>query len=239
MKDFRDKVAVITGGASGLGLAMARRAAANGMKLVLADIEEGRGADRAALAVVEARIDLVAEYPEAVFPAGVADGTRDHDRLPGGGGRAGGADGRGRVRRQPHLADTAGGELAARDLEDHVRHALPHLGSGAVHLRRSIGTEPDARAAGVVEPLREADVLEPDRVADATPDADRVAVDSPADRGATPTAPIADWSPDHPMHTIPHTHNPSNSVATPPSPSDFGVASLEAELETPPVIKTK
>jgi NAD(P)-dependent dehydrogenase (short-subunit alcohol dehydrogenase family) len=40
MKDFRDKVAVITGGASGLGLAMARRFADEGMKLVLADIEE-------------------------------------------------------------------------------------------------------------------------------------------------------------------------------------------------------
>ncbi len=40
MKDFKDKVAVITGGASGLGLAMARRCAAEGMKLVLADIEE-------------------------------------------------------------------------------------------------------------------------------------------------------------------------------------------------------
>ena len=40
MKDFRDKVAVITGGASGLGLAMARRFAAEGMKLVLADVEE-------------------------------------------------------------------------------------------------------------------------------------------------------------------------------------------------------
>lgn len=40
MKEFRDKVAVITGGASGLGLAMARHAAARGMKLVLADIEE-------------------------------------------------------------------------------------------------------------------------------------------------------------------------------------------------------
>lgn len=40
MKDFKDKVAVVTGGASGLGLAMARRFAAEGMKLVLADIEE-------------------------------------------------------------------------------------------------------------------------------------------------------------------------------------------------------
>jgi NAD(P)-dependent dehydrogenase (short-subunit alcohol dehydrogenase family) len=40
MKDFKDKVAVITGGASGLGLAMARRFATEGMKLVLADVEE-------------------------------------------------------------------------------------------------------------------------------------------------------------------------------------------------------
>ena len=41
MKQFKDKVAVITGGASGIGLALARRAAAEGMQLVLADIEEG------------------------------------------------------------------------------------------------------------------------------------------------------------------------------------------------------
>ena len=41
MKQFKDKVAVITGGASGIGLALARRAAAEGMKLVLADFEDG------------------------------------------------------------------------------------------------------------------------------------------------------------------------------------------------------
>lgn len=40
MKEFKDKVAVITGGASGLGLEIARLAAKKGMKLVLADIEE-------------------------------------------------------------------------------------------------------------------------------------------------------------------------------------------------------
>lgn len=40
MKDFRDKVAVITGGASGIGLATARALAKSGARLVLADIED-------------------------------------------------------------------------------------------------------------------------------------------------------------------------------------------------------
>ncbi len=40
MKDFRGKVAVVTGGASGIGQAMAERFAAEGMKLVLADVEQ-------------------------------------------------------------------------------------------------------------------------------------------------------------------------------------------------------
>ncbi len=40
MKEFSGKVAVVTGGASGIGLAMARRFAGAGMRLVLADIEE-------------------------------------------------------------------------------------------------------------------------------------------------------------------------------------------------------
>ena len=41
MEDLEGKVAVITGGASGIGRAVAERAAAEGMKIVLADIEEG------------------------------------------------------------------------------------------------------------------------------------------------------------------------------------------------------
>ena len=40
MRAFRDRVAVVTGGASGIGRAMAERFAAEGMKLVLADVEE-------------------------------------------------------------------------------------------------------------------------------------------------------------------------------------------------------
>ncbi len=39
MKEFRDKVAVVTGAASGIGQALARRFAQAGMKLVLADVE--------------------------------------------------------------------------------------------------------------------------------------------------------------------------------------------------------
>jgi NAD(P)-dependent dehydrogenase (short-subunit alcohol dehydrogenase family) len=41
MEDLQGKVAVITGGASGIGRAVAERAAGEGMKVVLGDIEEG------------------------------------------------------------------------------------------------------------------------------------------------------------------------------------------------------
>ncbi len=40
MREFKGKVAVVTGSGSGIGLALARRCAAEGMKVVLADIEE-------------------------------------------------------------------------------------------------------------------------------------------------------------------------------------------------------
>jgi len=39
VKTFKNKVAVVTGGASGIGLALARRFARQGMKVVLADVE--------------------------------------------------------------------------------------------------------------------------------------------------------------------------------------------------------
>jgi len=41
MQDFTNKVAVITGGASGIGLAVARALAREGARLVIADIEQG------------------------------------------------------------------------------------------------------------------------------------------------------------------------------------------------------
>ena len=40
MKDFKDKVAVVTGAASGIGRGLAERFAEEGMKVVLADVEE-------------------------------------------------------------------------------------------------------------------------------------------------------------------------------------------------------
>src|SRR6516162_2295168 len=45
MKDFKRKVAVITGAASGIGRALAERCAREGMKVVLADVEPGALAD--------------------------------------------------------------------------------------------------------------------------------------------------------------------------------------------------
>jgi NAD(P)-dependent dehydrogenase (short-subunit alcohol dehydrogenase family) len=45
MQELRGKVAVVTGAASGIGNAVATRLAAEGMKVVLADIEEGPLAD--------------------------------------------------------------------------------------------------------------------------------------------------------------------------------------------------
>ncbi|HEX4843957.1 MAG TPA: SDR family NAD(P)-dependent oxidoreductase, partial [Limnobacter sp.] len=40
MEDFNGKTAVITGAASGIGLALAKHAAAQGMQVVMADIDE-------------------------------------------------------------------------------------------------------------------------------------------------------------------------------------------------------
>jgi NAD(P)-dependent dehydrogenase (short-subunit alcohol dehydrogenase family) len=48
MKQFRDRVAVVTGAASGIGLALVERFAALGMKVVMADIEAGALAEAAA-----------------------------------------------------------------------------------------------------------------------------------------------------------------------------------------------
>jgi len=79
MQDLRDKVAVITGGASGIGLATARLLAAEGARIVLADIEDGPLAaaaseldalgvrcDVGSLASVQALADAAYEHHGAV-----------------------------------------------------------------------------------------------------------------------------------------------------------------------------
>lgn len=77
MKEFKNKVAVITGGASGLGFAMAQRAAHEGMKIVLADVEQ------AALTKAEAElkaagaevIGLITDVSKASDVAALAKAT--------------------------------------------------------------------------------------------------------------------------------------------------------------------
>jgi len=63
--DVEGKVAVITGGASGIGLAMAHRFAAEGMHLLLADIEEG--------ALDDAAEALQAAHPGVTVRTSVTD----------------------------------------------------------------------------------------------------------------------------------------------------------------------
>ena len=71
MEDLQGKVAVITGGASGIGRALAERAAAAGMRIVLGDIEEGP--------LKEAENELTAQGAEALgVVTDVADAASVH-----------------------------------------------------------------------------------------------------------------------------------------------------------------
>jgi NAD(P)-dependent dehydrogenase (short-subunit alcohol dehydrogenase family) len=64
MREFKDRVAVVTGAASGIGLALAERFAAEGMKIVMADIEAEalesarKGLAGKAAAILATRVDV-------------------------------------------------------------------------------------------------------------------------------------------------------------------------------------
>lgn len=74
MDDVRGKVAVVTGGASGIGKAMATRFAAEGMQVVIADVEEAPlVATAAELGVVGVRTDVTDADSVAALAAQVVD----------------------------------------------------------------------------------------------------------------------------------------------------------------------
>jgi NAD(P)-dependent dehydrogenase (short-subunit alcohol dehydrogenase family) len=75
VKDFDGRVAAITGAASGIGLALARRAADRGMKLALADIDQS-GLDEATANLLAAGADAIAVVTD-VSDAASVDAFRD------------------------------------------------------------------------------------------------------------------------------------------------------------------
>ena len=72
MQELRDKVAVITGGASGIGRAFADRCLEEGVKIVLADIEEA-ALDGAAQELANAGADVLAVRTDVSKPGSVED----------------------------------------------------------------------------------------------------------------------------------------------------------------------
>jgi NAD(P)-dependent dehydrogenase (short-subunit alcohol dehydrogenase family) len=80
MQELRGKVAVITGGASGIGFAMARRFSAEGMKVVIADIEVTALRDAAAELRSEGAevLDVVTDVSRADEVEALAEQTVAH-----------------------------------------------------------------------------------------------------------------------------------------------------------------
>jgi NAD(P)-dependent dehydrogenase (short-subunit alcohol dehydrogenase family) len=75
MQELRDRVAVVTGGASGIGLGMAQAFAAEGMKLVLADIEKPP-LDRSVAELARSGAEVIGVVCDVSDPASV-DAVRD------------------------------------------------------------------------------------------------------------------------------------------------------------------
>jgi NAD(P)-dependent dehydrogenase (short-subunit alcohol dehydrogenase family) len=80
VEELRGKVAVITGGASGIGLAMARRFSAEEMKVVIADIEAPALAEAAGRLRAEGAdvLDVVTDVSQAVQVEELAERTVAH-----------------------------------------------------------------------------------------------------------------------------------------------------------------
>ena len=72
MKDFKGRVAVVTGAASGIGLGVVERFLAEGMKVVLADIEKG-GLERQVTRLSDAGGDVLGVVCDVRDPDSVAD----------------------------------------------------------------------------------------------------------------------------------------------------------------------
>ena len=81
MKDFKDKVAVVTGGASGIGLALAKRALALDMKVVIADIEQD--ALHRAVTELDAGTQLLAVVTDVASSEAVAELARQAEEAFG------------------------------------------------------------------------------------------------------------------------------------------------------------
>lgn len=71
MRDFNDRVAVVTGAASGIGLAMAKQFAAEGMRLALADVDES-ALDGVAAGLADAGTEVLAVPTDVSDPVAVA-----------------------------------------------------------------------------------------------------------------------------------------------------------------------
>jgi len=72
MQDFEGKVAVVTGGASGIGLGVVERFVAEGMKVVLADVERGN-LDREVARLSDAGADVLGVVCDVRDPDAVKD----------------------------------------------------------------------------------------------------------------------------------------------------------------------